>query len=135
MLAGTVILHNCKEDCYRAPEPTVFEFVNASGENLIQNGTLSSSGIVIQQDNGNGSLAGINIEIRDDRKVILKNIGLYDGTRTYHVYLTTEPVKTFDFKISSRPRTDGCDGFTINDLTIQNISWSGENGYYKIVVD
>lgn len=135
MLTGTAILHNCKEDCYKAPEPTVFEFVNASGENLIQNGTLSSSGIVVQQDNGNGNMAGINIEIRDDRKVVLKNVGLYDGTRTYHVYLTTEPVKTFDFKISSGQRTDGCDGFSINNLTVENIAWSGENGYYKIVVD
>lgn len=135
MLAGTAILHNCKEDCYKAPEPTVFEFVNASGENLIQNGTLNSSGIVVQQDNGNGNMAGINIEIRDDRKVVLKNAGLYDGTRTYHVYLTTEPVKTFDFKISSIQRADGCDGFTINNVTVENITWSAENGYYRIVVD
>lgn len=135
MLAGTAILHSCKEDCYQAPAPTVFEFVSASGENLIQNGTLNSSAIVVQQDNGNGNMAGINIEIRDDRKVVLKNVGLYNGTRTYHVYLTTEPVKTFDFKISSSPRTDGCDGFTINNLIVENITWSGENGYYKIVVD
>lgn len=135
MLVSAVFLQNCKGDCYTAPEPTVFEFVNASGENLIQNGTLTSASIVVQQDNGNGNLAGINVEVREDNRIVLRNVGLFDGTRNYNVYLTTNPVKTFNFKISSDPLTGDCEGYKITGLTIENIPWSADNGYYKIIVD
>lgn len=135
IVASTLFLQNCKDDCYTVPEPTVFEFVNSSGENLIQNGVLTSSNIVVQQDNGNGNFAGINVEVRDDKKILLKNVGLFDGTRNYNVYLTSDPIRTFNFKISSNQLTGDCDGYEINELTIQNIPSSADNGYYKIVVD
>lgn len=128
-------MQSCKDDCYTAPEPTVFEFVNTSGENLIQNGTLTESKIVIQQDNGNGNFAGINVEIREDKKVILKNVGIFEGTRNYNVYLTIDPVKTFNFRVSSSRLTGECDGYKINDLNVENITSAKENGYYKITVD
>lgn len=135
ILASTLFLQNCKDDCYTAPEPTVFEFVNSSGENLIQNGTLTSSKIIVQQDNGNGNFAGINVEVRDDKRILLKNVGLFEGTRNYNVYLNTDPIKTFNFKISSDRITGDCEGYKINNLTIENITSSMDNGYYKIIVD
>lgn len=133
--ASALLLLNCKDDCYTPPEPTVFEFVNSSGENLIQNGTLTSSKIVVQQDNGNGNFAGIEVEVRGDKKVLLKNVGLFEGTKNYNVYLTTNPVKTFNFRISSAQRTGDCEGYQIDGLTVENISSTSENGYYKIIVD
>ncbi|MEY8760899.1 hypothetical protein [Chryseobacterium tongliaoense] len=135
IMVSVIFLQNCKEDCYVNSEPTVFEFVNSSGENLIQNGTLTSAKIVVQQDNGNGNFAGIKIEVREDKRVLLKNVGLFDGTRDYNVYLNADPVRTFSFKISSEKLTGDCDGYKINDLTLENITWSADNGYYKIVID
>lgn len=135
ILASALVVQNCKDDCYKAPEPTVFEFVNVSGENLIQNGTLTKTKIIVQQDNGNGNFAGIDVEIRDDKKAVLKNAGLFDGTRNYNVYLNTDPIRTFNFKISSSPLTGDCTGYKIDNLTIENITWSSDEGYYKIVVD
>lgn len=135
LLAGALAVQNCKEDCYQAPEPVVFEFVNASGENLIQNGTLTKTKIIVQQDNGNGNSAGIDVEIRDNQKAVLKNAGLFDGTRNYQVYLNTDPIRTFNFKVSSGQLTGDCTGYKINNLTIENITWSSGQGYYRIVVD
>ncbi|WP_128414278.1 hypothetical protein [Chryseobacterium sp. Leaf394] len=135
MFAGSLLMQSCKDDCYTAPDPTVFEFVNSSGENLIQSGTLTGSKIVVQQDNGNGNFAGIEVEVRDDNRVLLKNVGIYEGTKNYNVYLTTEPVRTFNFRVSASKLTGDCDGFKIDHLNVENISSTKENGYYKISVD
>ena len=135
ILLGTLFLQSCKDDCYKAPDPVVFEFVNSAGENLIQNGNLTSSEIVVQQDNGNGNFAGIEVEIRADKKVLLKNTGLFEGTKNYNVYLTTDPVKIFNFKIEASKLTGDCEGFKINNLIVEDISSTKENGYYKITVD
>lgn len=67
----------CGEECYNAPQPIVFEFVNSDGENLITNGTLSNYSI---QDENH-----VNLQLTktDDNKVILENVGAYNGTKNY----------------------------------------------------
>jgi len=69
---------------------------------------LNGGNIVVQQDNGNGNFAGNNVEVSDNHKILLKNVGLFDGTQNYNVYLTSDPVRTFKFKISSTQLTVDC---------------------------
>ncbi|WP_027378465.1 hypothetical protein [Chryseobacterium daeguense] len=118
----------CGDDCYNAPQPIVFEFVDAGGENLLTNGTLTTYSI---KDENN---ANIQLTKTSDDKIILENVGAYDGTKNYTFYSN---VKVFDFSIQSSEFNAGCDGFQINKLTFTgvNINVTDENGYYKIVLE
>lgn len=128
-------MQSCKDDYYKSPESTVFEFVSTSGDNLIQNETLTDHKIVVQQDNGNWNFTGFIIEIRDDNKVILKSVGQFEGNRKYNVYLTTDLIKTFNFRVSSSKLTDQIKGYKINNPNVENITATKENRNYKIKVD
>ncbi|WP_346984888.1 hypothetical protein [Chryseobacterium sp. POE27] len=116
----------CGEDCYNAPQPVVFEFVNDDGENLIANGTLTTYSI---QDENHVS---IQLTKTSDNRVLLENVGAYDGTKKYTFYSN---VKVFDFTIQSSEFNSGCEGFQINKLTFTGIAIDvkDENGYYKII--
>lgn len=116
----------CGEDCYNAPQPIVFEFVNANDENLITNGSLSSYSIVEENQ------SGVQLTKTDDDKIILENVGAYNGTKNYKF---SSPIKNFDFSIQSSEFKGGCDGYQINKLTFTGvkIDVTDENGYYKII--
>lgn len=118
----------CGEECYNAPQPIVFEFVNSDDENLITNGTLSNYSI---QDENNASL---KLTKTDDNKIILENVGAYNGTKNYTFFSN---VKVFDFSIQSSEFKGGCDGYQINKLTFTGIAIdvTDEKGYYKIVLE
>lgn len=118
----------CGEECYNAPQPIVFEFVNSNDENLIANGTLTLYNI---QDENNTS---IQLTKTDDNKVILENVGAYNGTKNYTFYSN---VKVFDFSIQSSEFKGGCDGYQINKLTFTGIAIdvTDEKGYYKITLE
>jgi hypothetical protein len=116
----------CGEDCYNAPQPVVFEFVNTDGENLIANGTITTYSI---QDENH---VAVQLTKTSDNRVLLENVGAYDGTKKYTFYSN---VKVFDFSIQSSEFNSGCDGFQINKLTFTGIAIDvkDENGYYKII--
>lgn len=136
LIFTTVFLYSCnEEDCFTPPENIVFEFVNSSGENLIQNGTLDNSKIIVQHNEGNGNSTGINVKIGEDYKISLKDIGWNDGNKIYDVYLLTDPVKVFNFKVKSSRIKGKCSGYKIDDFEIENINVTKESGYYKIIVD
>lgn len=118
----------CGEDCYNAPQPIVFEFVNSDDENLIANGTLTVYSI---QDENHVSL---QLTKTDDNKVILENVGAYNGTKNYTFYSN---IKVFDFSIQSSEFKGGCDGYQINKLTFTGIAIdvTDEKGYYKITLE
>jgi hypothetical protein len=118
----------CGEECYNAPQPIVFEFVNSDDENLITNGTLSNYSI---QDENNASL---QLTKTDDNKVILENVGAYNGTKNYTFFSN---LKVFDFSIQSSEFKGGCDGYQINKLTFTGIAIdvTDEKGYYKIILE
>lgn len=118
----------CGEECYNAPQPIVFEFVNSDDENLITNGTLSNYSI---QDENNASL---QLTKTDDNKIILENVGAYNGTKNYTFFSN---VKVFDFSIQSSEFKGGCDGYQINKLTFTGIAIdvTDEKGYYKIILE
>lgn len=118
----------CGEECYNAPQPIVFEFVNSDDENLITNGTLSNYSI---QDENNASL---KLTKTDDNKIILENVGAYNGTKNYTFFSN---VKVFDFSIQSSEFKGGCDGYQINKLTFTGIAIdvTDEKGYYKIILE
>lgn len=122
------VFTGCGEECYNAPQPIVFEFVNSDDENLITNGTLSNYSI---QDENHVSL---QLTKTDDNKVILENVGAYNGTKNYTFYSN---VKVFDFSIQSSEFKGGCDGYQINKLTFTGITIdvTDEKGYYKITLE
>ncbi|WES98057.1 hypothetical protein P2W68_00225 [Chryseobacterium arthrosphaerae] len=118
---------SCEKDCYNAPQPIVFEFTNSNNENLITNGTLTSYSV---QDENN-----VNVELTktSDNRVILENVGAYNGTKKYKFYSN---IKNLDFSIQSSEFNGGCDGFQINKLTFTGIGIDvkDEKGYYRIVL-
>ncbi|MFC3161507.1 hypothetical protein SAMN05443633_101604 [Chryseobacterium arachidis] len=116
----------CGDDCYNAPQPIAFKFVDVNDENLITNGTLTTFSI---QDENN---VGVQLTRTSDDMVILENVGAYNGTKNYKFY---SGVKVFDFSIQSSEFKGGCDGFQINKLTFTGvgIDVKDENGYYKII--
>jgi len=118
----------CGDDCYNAPQPIAFEFVNADGENLITNGTLSP--FSVKEENQNG----VQLTKTSDDRIILENVGAYNGTKNYTFYSN---LKVFDFSIQSSEFKGGCDGFQINKLTFKGvgIDVTDEKGYYKIVLE
>lgn len=118
----------CGDDCYNAPQPIAFEFVNADGENLITNGTLNP--FSVKEENQNG----VQLTKTSDDRIILENMGAYNGTKNYTFYSN---LKVFDFSIQSSEFKGGCDGYQINKLTFKGvgIDVTDEKGYYKIVLE
>jgi hypothetical protein len=127
-LLPILFLTACGDDCYNAPQPIVFEFVNSNGENVLADGTLTTYSI--QDENHNA----IQLTKTSDNMVILENVGAYNGTKNYTFYSN---LKVFDFSIQSSEFKGGCDGFQINKLTFTgvNMQVSDEKGYYKIVLE
>ena len=137
ILIVTLSIFSCREDdCYTPPEPTIFQFVNINNEDLIKNGTISTSNIFIQENLGNGNSNGVQFEITDESKILLKNIGNNDGIKNYDVFinLTTE-VKQFSFSLKSSKITGKCTGYKVENITFQNIAAVKENGYYKLKIE
>lgn len=125
-LLFTFALIGCGEDCYNAPQPIVFEFVNSNDENLITNGSLTSYSIVEENQ------TGVQLTKTSDDKIILENVGAYNGTKNYKF---SSPIKNFDFSIQSSEFKGGCNGYQINKLTFTGvkIDVTDEKGYYKII--
>ena len=125
-----IVLISCKEDCYSAPEPVIFEFVNAQGENLIKNGTLTN--FAIQEEAQNGVSVGIQLTKTEDFKVKLENVGSFDGTKKYKFFST---IRFFDFSIRSSHVTTECDGFQIDQIDFDSISAAKHNDHYRIILE
>lgn len=118
----------CGDNCYNAPQPIVFKFVDSNDENLIANGTLKNYSIH-QENNSNVPLTKTS-----DDMVILENVGAYNGVKKYTF---SSNIKSFDFTIQSSEFKGGCDGYQINKLTFTGIGIdvTDEKGYYKIVLE
>ncbi|GEN76695.1 hypothetical protein [Chryseobacterium hagamense] len=116
----------CGEDCYNAPQPIAFKFVNTNDENLITNGTLTNYSV--KEENQKT----IQLTKTDENLLILENVGAYNGTKNYTF---TSNVRNFTFTIQSSEFKGGCDGYQINKLTFTGvgIDVKDENGYYKII--
>lgn len=129
-LCFCLFLISCKKDCYTSPEKVVFEFVNASGENLIANGTLTTYSIM--RKTGQNSYTSVELTPTEDKKIVLKNAGSFNGTVDYRF---TSGTTIFFFNIKSSSVTTDCDGFQIDEIDFENVTATKENGYYKIVLE
>ena len=118
----------CGDDCYNAPQTIAFEFVDADGENLVANGTLAPFSISDENQ------IGVQLTKTSDDRIILENVGAYNGTKNYTFYSN---LKVFDFSIQSSEFKGGCDGYQINKLTFKGvgIDVTDEKGYYKIILE
>lgn len=138
VILSSVFLTSCREEssCFTPPSETIFEFISPSGENLLQNGTLNASKIIIQQIESSDTLIGVKFKVRDDHKISLENIGWYEGVKNYQVYLMLEnEAKTFKFKVSSSKIAGDCAGYKIDDFQLEEVNYSKINGVYRIVID
>lgn len=117
----------CGDECYNAPQPIVFEFVDENDVNLITNGTLKPYSI------SDENKVAIQLTKTDDDKVILENVGAYNGTKNYTFYSS---LKVFEFSIQSSEFKGGCNGYQINKLTFTGIGIDAkdEKGHYKIML-
>lgn len=127
ILISVFLLAACGEECYNAPLPVVFEIVNSNNENLIGNGNLGS--FYIEEENK----GKIELTKTSDNKIVLENVGAYNGTKNYTFY---SAVRVFNFSIESSEFKGGCNGFQINKLSFTGIAIdvTDENGYYKIIL-
>ncbi|WP_336702785.1 hypothetical protein [Chryseobacterium indologenes] len=119
---------SCEKDCYNAPLPVLFKFVDSNDENLIANGTLTTYSV---QDEDNNS---IQLSKTSDNMIIVENVGAYNGTKKYKFFSN---IKDLDFSIQSSEFNGGCDGYQINKITFTgiDIDVTAEKGYYKIVLE
>lgn len=119
---------SCEKDCYNSPLPIIFEFVNSNNENLIANGALTTYSILDENN--------VNVQLTktSDNKVIVENVGAYNGTKNYKFYSN---IKNLDLSIQSSEFKGACDGYQINKLTFTgiDIEVTDEKGYYKIVLE
>ncbi|UOE37042.1 hypothetical protein [Chryseobacterium oryzae] len=120
-------LSSCGEECYNAPQPVVFEFVNSNNENLIADGSLSP--FYVRDENKNL----VELTTTSDHKIIIENIGAYNGTKKYTFY---SPIREFNFEVESSEYKGGCNGFQIKKITFTGyaIDITDESGFYKIVL-
>ncbi|WP_079241183.1 hypothetical protein [Chryseobacterium indologenes] len=119
---------SCEKDCYNAPLPILFKFVDSNDENLIANGTLTTYSV---QDEDNNS---IQLSKTSDNMIIVENVGAYNGTKKYKFFSN---IKDLDFSIQSSEFNGGCDGYQINKITFTgiDIDVTAEKGYYKIILE
>ena len=127
VLISVFIFTACGEECYNAPLPVVFEVVNSNNENLISNGNLGN--FYIEEENK----GKIELTKTSDNKIVLENVGAYNGTKNYTFY---SAVRVFNFSIEFSEFKGGCNGFQINKLSFTGIGIdvTDENGYYKIIL-
>lgn len=120
-------LSSCGEECYNAPQPVVFEFVNSNNENLIADGSLSP--FYVRDENKNL----VQTTTTSDHKIIIENIGAYNGTKKYTFYSL---IREFNFDVESSEYKGGCNGFQIKKITFTGyaIDITDESGFYKIVL-
>ena len=129
----TFVSLSCRHDCLILPEPTVFEFVNTNGENVITNGTLLFSDIIIWEKVGNDTLRGLQYNLTDGNKVAIKELGWYNETKNYKLWT---PDTAFYFSVqSSKISSSGCNNsYRIDDIKFTNITGNKETDFYKIII-
>ncbi len=122
-----------KNGCLTLPQPTVFELVDASGNNVIANESLLFSNIQIWEDEGNGTSTGMHFNLTTDYKVAVKALGWFNGVKNYKFWT---PDTTFYFSVqSSKIDSAGCESFyRINNITFPNTKAIQETGFYKITI-
>lgn len=130
------ILFSCNDDdnCFKQPEPIVLEFVNYKGENLIQNGILSKEKIIIQRQIDDNTKVGIFFSIVD-HKVSIKPTKLKNGITNYDVILLTDPIKLFNFKVSSSELSGKCGGSKIDNILFEDIESLSQGEVYQLIVE
>ena len=129
-----ILLFSCRnDDCYTPPELVIFELLNSNNENIISNGSIDIPYIYAQQNVGNGNSNGVQLKKTDDNKIILQEIGFFEGSKDYTLFLAFQnEVKKFNFTVQSSKRTGNCAGYKIDAIDFTDIVGVKENGFYKI---
>lgn len=120
-------LISCGEECYNAPQPVVFQFVDVDNKNLLTNGTLAPYSAKDENQKP------VTLTPTEDGKLLLENVGAFNGTRNYTF---TSAVRNFEFAIEAKEFNSGCTGYQIKKITFTgiNIDVKDENGTYKIII-
>lgn len=136
LISFLTLLCCCRnDDCFTPPDPVVFEILDSTNQNIIANSTIDPSDIFIQENVGNGNSYGVQIKKTDDNKILLREIGYFNGTKDYTVYLALpNDVRKFNFSVQSSKRTQKCEGYKIDNISFMDVTATKENDFYKIVL-
>ena len=120
-----------KQGCFISPEQTVFELVNTGGENVIKNGTLPFSDVIISEDAGNGTFIGMHYNLTKEKRISVEELGWFNGTKKYRFFTSDT---TFNLSVKSlKIDSSGCNSFRIDEVKFFNITGSKEKDFYKII--
>ncbi len=125
-----------KDDCYTPPEPVVFEFLDANNQNILANGTIDISKIVVKEHLGDGKYQGVQLTAHENHRVKLELVGRFNGSKNY-VGVINLPVKTktFEFGVKSSRIEGDCKDYRIDQIDFSSIAASKQPGFYRLVVD
>ena len=125
-----------KDDCYTPPEPVVFEFLDANNQNILANGTIDISKIVVKENLGNGKYQGVQLTAHENHRVKLELLGRFNGSKSYvGVINLPSKAKTFEFGVKSSRIEGDCKGYRIDQIDFSNIAASKQPGFYRLVLD
>ncbi|KAA5537904.1 hypothetical protein [Paenimyroides baculatum] len=86
------------------------------------------------QDLGNGNNLEINVRITADNKALL-NLGWHDETSNYTAYIILYSLKSFNFNVRSSKIKNNGNGYTIDEVLIENTLSTKQDGYYRITIE
>ncbi|PRD48063.1 hypothetical protein C5745_05990 [Sphingobacterium haloxyli] len=119
-----------KQDCFTPPEPVVFEFVDAEGNNLITTGQLHNDNFEFREELGNDQNELVEHTIGVDDRVTLYSVGWSGGVEQFK-FLST--IKSFSFLVKAR-NNKGCGGTKIEQVTLDDVEYQQKEGYFLITL-
>lgn len=136
LLWGCLNFNDCKHsDCFTPPPDIYFELVDsATGENLIQQGTLPESPIVITDEN-NSTVGCMLIKNSGQWTIRSTELGWKIGSHTYT--LTVGDSLDVKFLLNMETiETSCCTFINIKAFSVGNFSFSGspESGFIRVEI-
>ncbi len=133
-LALTLFAFSCRRrDCFDLPDPTVFEFVNTNGQNVIADSTLPLSSSLIMEDIGDTLFRSLQYDVTSDSKLAIKELGWYNGTKKYR-FFTSDTTFYFFVYSSKNPSSDCDNAYKIDSISFTDVAASKKADFYQIIV-
>ena len=129
----TLFVFSCRHDCFDLPDPTVFEFIDSTGENVLADSSLILSSILIMEDIGDTLFKFMQYSVTNDSKLAVKELGWYNGKKKYRFFTPTSLF--YFFVYSSKNPSSGCDNsFKIDSISFIDVPASKEADFYQVTV-
>ncbi|MBE8712428.1 hypothetical protein [Sphingobacterium hungaricum] len=119
-----LLLVSCgKEDCFTAPEPVVFEFVDGAGNNLITTGALNPQNFDFRKVTGEFEDVKIDYSLGDDDRITINSFTDDPGVTNYRFYSI---IQSFSFSVKAEENAS-CEGNNIVDVLLIHDDYTEQN--------